>query len=334
MGKKKIKIQKADFYSGYFERALLNELEEKYEVEFSGHPDFLFYSVYRTGREHYKYHDCVKIFLAMEGVVPDFNECDYAIGSYPMKVGERYLRTPYNLLPREAQNREQYKKINLKDRKFCNFIYSNATNGKGAILRQEFCKELMKYRHVDCPGKVLNNMEDAIEPRNGKWYRGKVEFLKNYKFTIAFENVSMPGMVTEKLIQAFEAGTIPIYWGDTTVTEMFNPNAFINCADYDSFDDVIEKVKELDQNDDKYMKMLLASPANSNYDFQCRQTMVNFVFDIIEKGNMPFEKDPLSWDAGSLAAEQLNDMEHNLFYRLYNLQQKGTNLIIKNIRKR
>lgn len=333
MPKKKIKIQRADFYDKYFEKAILRRLNNEYDVEISDKPDFLFYSVYGSGREHYKYKDCVKIFWSVEGVIPDFNECDYAIGFYPMEVGFRYLQVPYNPVTEQIQNREQFRDINLRDRRFCNFIYSNATNGNGAILRQEFCKELMKYKHIDCPGSVLNNMKDAIEPRHGKWYQGKVDFLKNYKFTIAFENASMSGMVTEKIVQAFEAGTIPIYWGDATVTKLFNPKAFINCADYSSWDEVIERVKELDRNDDEYMQMILMPPANPDYDFQVDKKTSDFICDIIEKGNVPFEKDPLGWDAGSLAAKQLVSMEHNLFYRLCSLQRDTTQHIKKTIQK-
>ncbi len=330
MEKKKIKIQKADYYETFFNKTIKRKLDQYYEVEFSDKPDFLFYSVYGTGREHYKYQDCVKVFWSAEGVIPDFNECDYAIGSYPMNVGERYLQTAYNPATPDVQNREKFRSINPKNRKFCNFVYSNESNGKGAVLRKEFCTELMKYKHVDCPGKVLNNMQDAIEPRNGKWYKGKVEFIKNYKFTIAFENVAMPGMITEKLIQAFEAGTIPIYWGDPGVSELFNSKAFINCTEYASWDDVIEKIKEIDQDDEKYMAMLLETPVRENYDFDYNEKITHFLCDIIEKGNLPFEKDPLGWDAGSLAAKQVEKMQNTLFYKL---RKKGVDIINRIYRK-
>ena len=148
MEKKRIKIQKADSFDKFFDRTIRWRLEPYYEFEFSNDPDFLFYSVYGTGREHYKYQNCVKIFYAAEGVIPDFNECDYAIGSYPMQVGERYHQIAYCPMSKEIQDREKFRNVNLENRKFCNFIYSNATNGRGAILRQEFCKELMKYKKV------------------------------------------------------------------------------------------------------------------------------------------------------------------------------------------
>lgn len=37
--------------------------------------------------------------------------------------------------------------------------------------------------------------------------------MRRYKFTIAFENQSYPGYVTEKIADALMAGTVPIYWG-------------------------------------------------------------------------------------------------------------------------
>lgn len=325
MVKKIIKIQKADFFDKYFKKTMETKLGKYYKLEYSDHPDFLFYSVYGTGREHYKFQDCVKIFWSAEGVMPNFNECDYAIGSYPMDVGIRYFQFPYQGVSKSVQDREKFSDIDLSARKFCNFIYSNADNGKGAVIRQEFCKKLMSYKNVDCPGKVLNNMVDAIEPRNGNWYQGKMIFLKNYKFTIAFENVSMPGMTTEKLVQAFEAGSIPIYWGDPLVTEVFNDEAFINCNDYKGWDEVIERIKELDQDDEKYMKMLLTPPVWSGYDFESNEKLEKYLQNIIERGNVPFEKDPLGWDAGIASALQIEKMQKNLFYKLYSFQQKGKN---------
>ena len=330
MTKRKIKIQAVDFYKGFFEKTFKNRLEALYELEISEQPDFLFYSVYGTGREHFNYDNCVKILWCVEGVIPDFNECDYAIGSYPMSVGDRYLQIPYTGMNPDAQNREQYRDADIGSRKFCNFVYSNPDRGKGAIIRQEFCRKLMEYKHVDCPGKVLNNMPDAIAPRHGKgWVQGKIDFIKNYKFTIAFENASMPGMITEKMTQAFEAGTVPIYWGDPYVTDVYNSDAFINCIDFNSWDDVIEKVKELDNDDEKYRKMLLTPPMLPQYHQVGNEEIVKFLQYIIERGNTPFEKDPLGWDAGSLAGTQLEEMKNNVFYRLYMSQKKGGKVIDK-----
>ncbi len=60
------------------------------------------------------------------------------------------------------------------------------------------------------------------------------------------KNSSHPGYYTEKLIEGFAAKTVPIYWGDPHIEEIFNPNAFINLSDCESIDEMIEKVKAVD----------------------------------------------------------------------------------------
>lgn len=333
MNKKKIKIQVTDHYEKLFAKTIKNRLEEDYDLEFSERPDFLFYSVYGNGRGHYCYKNCVKIFWAVEGVIPDFNECDYAIGSYPMDIGDRYLQIPYVPMPKAIQDRKRFQNIDIENQKFCNFIYSNSSVGSGAFLRQEFCKKLMHYKNVDCPGNVLNNMKDAIEPREGRWYQGKIDFIKNYKFTIAFENAAMPGMISEKLLQAFEAGSIPIYWGAPDVNTLFDEKSFINCNNYKSWDEVIDRIIELDTNKEKYMNMLLTTPALRNYDDMTNERISQFLCNIVEKGNIPFEKDPLGRDAGTIAGTQLGESHNNLFLNLYCKQKKIENLVKKGKKK-
>ena len=84
----------------------------------------------------------------------------------------------------------------------------------------------------------------------------KTEFQRKCKFTLCFESTKHEGFITEKITDAFYADTIPVYYGSSNVTEIFNKEAFINCSDYDSFDDVIAKIIELDNDDEKYLEML------------------------------------------------------------------------------
>jgi hypothetical protein len=64
-------------------------------------------------------------------------------------------------------------------------------------------------------------------------------------------------------MEAMIANTIPIYWGNPLIARDFNPQCFINCHDFESFDDVISYVAEVDQDDDLYRQFILA-PAFSN----------------------------------------------------------------------
>ena len=94
-------------------------------------------------------------------------------------------------------------------------------------------------------GSTVNWLDDS-----------KTNFQRKSKFTICFESTAHYGFITEKITDAFFSDTIPIYLGSTNITDIFNKDAFINVSDYESFDAVVEKIKELDQDDEKYLQML------------------------------------------------------------------------------
>ena len=84
--------------------------------------------------------------------------------------------------------------------------------------------------------------------------KDKIAFERDYKFTMCFENTSSIGYTSEKIMEAFAGRTVPIYWGNPDIAEEFNPEAFINCHDFDSFEEVLEEIKRLDADDDAATK--------------------------------------------------------------------------------
>ena len=130
---------------------------------------------------------------------------------------------------------------------FCGFVAKNSVP-----VRNNFVVALSKYKLVSCPGEILNNY-----PRiGGRMGQAKDKFLRCCKFTVAFENYSKRGYITEKILHAFQSRTIPIYWGSELVRKYFNPDAFINCNDYDSWDDVIAEIIRIDNDDTVYLNIL------------------------------------------------------------------------------
>ena len=299
----------------------IHALKRRYMVEISDDPDIVFYSAF--GRDFFSYPKSIRVFLANEPVIPNFNDCDYAVGWNDITFGGRYIRQPplvgfgeksvYELLHVREEMQES-----VLERKFCNFVYSNAANGIGAKLRIQFCKQLGGYKRIDCPGPVLNNMKAGLETRyhpknkynserfNRDWARSKLDFLRGYKFTIAFENISLPGWTTEKLIHPLMANSIPIYWGNPNVSEYFNPKAFINCADYDwDLDAVMKRVIELDNDDDQYMEMLRQIPLRDNYPADWEEKLADFLAGIVESGER-FQKNPLGYE--TMSAQDLGGL--------------------------
>lgn len=122
--------------------------------------------------------------------------------------------------------------------KFCCFIVSNSKcwerNKMFDLLRIICCKK------VESLGRWKRNV-DIIIPERGN----REEYLKlisQYRFMITFENHSLPWYNTEKIYNAFSAGTIPIYWGDPLIEDLYNPNCFINIP---IMADEREQIKEL-----------------------------------------------------------------------------------------
>lgn len=148
---------------------------------------------------------------------------------------------------------------------FCNFIYSNEANYKrfpGVAERRDFCKLLSQYKRVDCAGVSLNNTDKlrVIEENFNDYCPAKLQFMRDYKFTIAFENRSVEGYITEKIWHAYLTGTIPIYWGSPNIAKFFNPESFVNCHDYGSFAEVIDRVKEIDNDMELFERYINAAP--------------------------------------------------------------------------
>lgn len=263
---KTIKIWFTDFYKGFDpkDNYFYSLLSEFYSIELNKNdPDYLIYSCY--GNDFLNY-DCIRIFYTGENLIPDFNLCDYAIGFHYIDFGERYLRFPNFVLFKEQFdqliNSKKEKTDAEKKEHFCNFIYANS---KADPVRDEFFQLLSDYKKVASPGSHLNNMKFDIGDRYGKdWMYTKLDFQSRCKFSLAFENSSAVGYTTEKIMHAFIANTIPVYWGNPKISMDFNQEAFINCHNFKSFEAVIDRIKEIDQNDELYASILSAPPFPGN----------------------------------------------------------------------
>lgn len=231
---------------------ILELLKKHYEVEISDTPDYVFYNV---GCKEYLKYDGIRIFCTVEAICPDFNLCDYGIGFEYLTYGDRYLRFPnfcfYPGLVDDMARKHTTVESWMAERKFCSFVYSN---GEADSMRIRLFRQLSQYKQVDAGGRLLNNQPESLSVKD------KLAFEHRHKFSIACENASHPGYHTEKLAEAFAAGTVPIYWGDPEVEKVFNPKAFINCHAYSSLEEVVKRVIYLDTHPEEYL-MALREPA-------------------------------------------------------------------------
>jgi len=149
-------------------------------------------------------------------------------------------------------------KAGLKTR-FCCFIVSNP----GCWQRNNFFDILSRYKRVDSLGKYKRQLPaDIITVPDRGDQDAYFQLLAQYKFMITFENNSLAWYNTEKIFNAFQAGTVPIYWGDPLIDRVYNPASFIWVkthddmkAQFEEFRLAIERIKELDADPVKYAKL-------------------------------------------------------------------------------
>jgi hypothetical protein len=222
--------------------------------------DILFFGPYGQQHQRYKKEKQVKIFYTGENERPNFDNCNYSFTFDFDDYDGKNIRLPlwflqldwYNkkgygnpefILPLNQIEKNKYKEN--KKNKFCVLVNNNLFQN-----RVQCVNLLSKYKQVDCYGKPFGN-----------WFYGeskKYEIFSQYKFSICFENSISPknGYYTEKLIHAKCAGTIPLYYSDSKVKEDFNTKSFLNLNDYNSMEDFVNHIIEIDKNDILYNEIL------------------------------------------------------------------------------
>ena len=135
---------------------------------------------------------------------------------------------------------------------FCLFSVSNGA----AEERKEFFIELSKYKKVDSCGRFMNNMNKSCpnDHESSEYF----DFISTYKFMICFENTSLPNYLTEKIVNAYYSGTIPIYWGCPNIGDYVNMDSILYLPQkytQEERDKLIEKILFLDTYPDAYKAM-------------------------------------------------------------------------------
>ncbi|MGV0949104.1 MAG: glycosyltransferase family 10 domain-containing protein [Azonexus sp.] len=83
----------------------------------------------------------------------------------------------------------------------------------------------------------------------GRGYRPvqfKSEALAPYRFSVTIENGQIDTLFTEKLIDCFLTGTVPIYWGTPKIAEHFNMDGVIAFNTMDELGAILENLNEFD----------------------------------------------------------------------------------------
>ena len=265
--KNTIKICLTNFWTGFeFKGSFIENLinfscEDNFEIIKNGeNADVVISSVFGNVR----YAKEKTIYLIWENRRPDFRVCKYALS---MDIDDYYgkncylpvwygkIRWPgfkYKFLSdnNNPHNQEDLISLNsltskrnleaLKDKtKFCGIIAANPE-----ILRMNLTLFISNfYKKIDGFGPAFNKFEK----------RSKRDILREYKFCLCPENSIYPGYMTEKLIEAWDAGAVPLWSGLNIAGSNINQNAFLNYQNFDQMNEFIKKIILLDQNFEEYI---------------------------------------------------------------------------------
>jgi hypothetical protein len=177
------------------------------------------------------------------------------------------------------------KPINQRSR-FIDFVYGNCNEEmfEGVRERTKILKAFesnnIKVSKLGVCGndEIMDriNNKDINKDINDMIIKSRTAYLTNHilykdtKFVIAVENTFKNGYITEKLTAPLLAGAVPIYLGAPDVASYINEQSFINVRDFSSYDDLVDHV--INMTDDDINKIInitpkISSSNNDNYYF-------------------------------------------------------------------
>jgi hypothetical protein len=118
--------------------------------------------------------------------------------------------------------------------KMVSIVASNKRWAPGHIFRHEVIDKLHKKYNFDLWGSGYNYFENVADER--------IKPFKDYRYNIVIENGRMSNYFTDKILDCFATGSIPIYWGDPKITELFDSRGFYTFTTIEELDEILEKI--------------------------------------------------------------------------------------------
>jgi hypothetical protein len=145
-----------------------------------------------------------------------------------------YNYKPDNNILKHIQ--QQYDK-NIKNKTlFATIIARHDRGGQRTLIYDE----INKHGEINSPGNFRNNSKPI-----GKTSNDKIKYIASSIYNICPENSASEGYFTEKIFQALEGGTIPLYWAiSIPEPQILNQNkyCFCNVLELDKLNDSIQHV--------------------------------------------------------------------------------------------
>lgn len=251
----------------YFDYFFENNLNCKVIcVNYNDNPDILIASVNGDINNIDKINAKCKIFYYGENLnrYPPYNNIGLLKSKFDIITGFKYtnkkekiFRFPLWLIYFPFYNfKNEHNIIKYIENKYSENIKKNKTMFATLISRHDrggqrkiIYNILSNYGNIYCAGNFNNNTKKI-----GLRQKEKIDYISNSLYNVCPENSIYEGYTTEKIFQAFEAGTIPLYWGhDLPEKEILNQNKYCFCNIEDN-NILKQQIEDVVLNRDKYIE--------------------------------------------------------------------------------
>jgi hypothetical protein len=133
--------------------------------------------------------------------------------------------------------------------KLYDFVYIGS-NDKHFLREKLF--SILRATHRDktmvrAYGICQNTENGKKHPKDTGNWNDNYKIYQDFKFTFAIENSLNPGYITEKIYLAFQANSVPIYYGPKEILELFNEKTFyyVNTRLSDEFNPTLPEIENI-----------------------------------------------------------------------------------------
>lgn len=177
--------------------------------------------------------------------------------------------------------------VPFEKRKFCTLISSDRGSGHKSELYTER-KNTIEYFEKFHPEDF--EFYGRLWPKDKyRTYRGevsdKVDHLKNYKFSICYENMKdIKGYISEKIFDCFLAGCVPVYWGADNIEQFIPANCFVDRRKFKTNEELYSHLSSIDKSQfEQYLEnMKVFFKSEKGYNF----SMDNFTQILLRACNL------------------------------------------------
>jgi hypothetical protein len=134
------------------------------------------------------------------------------------------------ILGRDAQIPPEMIKLQLHDKRLA-FVEYFGRSGRLDLFGTN-------WENINNLPEKWRGLEEVIEKLKPTPCIDKQQVISRYKYAICLENIAYPGYVTEKIIDCFREGVIPIYLGAPDISDFVPKESFIDLREFVSLDEL------------------------------------------------------------------------------------------------